>query len=132
MGFRFEFDPAKKILLARFEGRITDESFVEFYDAIRKYSAATDASAGVADLSSVTEFALSAEGIRKLAEREPAMKDHPRGDRIIVAPSVVGFGLMRMFQILGEPTRPLLQVFHTLDEAFAALGVQSSDFEPLD
>ena len=60
MGFRFEFDPAKKILLLRFEGRLTDESLAEYYRAARKYSTATDASVGIFDSSLVTGFAVSA------------------------------------------------------------------------
>ena len=53
MGFRFEFDPVHKILLGRFEGRLTDESLAEFYRAGLKHWAATDASAAISDYSSV-------------------------------------------------------------------------------
>ncbi|MGO9576966.1 MAG: hypothetical protein ACLPTQ_21865 [Terriglobales bacterium] len=131
MGFRFEFDPANKILLMRFEGPLTDESLAELYRAIRTYSIATDARAGIWDYSSVTEIAVSAEHIRQLASQEPAMPDATRRPRIIVAPTAVGFGLSRMFQIAGESKRPLLRVVRTLDEAFAALDIQSPHFEPL-
>ncbi len=51
--------------------------------------------------------------------------------RIIVAPGAVAFGLSRMFQMLGESTRPLLEVVRTMDEALTALGIQSAHFEPL-
>jgi len=115
----------------RFEGRLTDESAAEFYEAVRKYSTVTDARAGIVDFSSVTEFALSAEFIRQMAGREPAMPHATKRPRFIVVPDTLGFGLARMFEIIGEPTRPRLEVVHTLDEAFAALGVQSPHFEPL-
>jgi hypothetical protein len=131
LGYRFEFDPVNKILLMRVEGRLTDESLAELYRTALEYWAATDASAGISDYSSVTEFAVSAEFIRELANQDPAMTDPTRRPRIIVAPTTVGFGLSRMFQSVGEPTRPLLQVVHTLEEAFSALGVQSPHFEPL-
>jgi len=42
------------------------------------------------------------------------------------------YGLMRMFQISGELSRPLLHVVRTVDEALAALGVKSAHFDPLD
>jgi hypothetical protein len=132
MGFRFEFDPANKILLFRCEGRLTDESLAEYYRAARKYSTATDASVGIFDSSLVTDFAVSSEFIRALANQEPAMPDAFKRLRFIVAPTTVGFGLARMFQTLGEPTRPLLKVVHTLDEALAALGIQSPQFELLE
>jgi hypothetical protein len=32
--------------------------------------------------------------------------------------------------MLGESTRPLLEVVRTLDEAMTALGIQSPGFEP--
>ena len=132
MEYRFEFDPVNKILLFRAEGVLTDESLAESYRAIRTYSTATGASMGIMDLSSVTEFAVSTEFVRQLATQEPAMPDPAIRPRVIVAPDTVGFGLSRMFQLLGEPTRPLLNVVHTLDEALAALCVQSPHFEPLE
>lgn len=43
LGFRFEFDAANKILLGRFEGRLTGESVAESYSATQEHSIATDA-----------------------------------------------------------------------------------------
>ena len=127
---RFEFNPVHKILLARFEGRIADESLAESYATNQKYAIATDASVNIADYSSVTEIGVSTAFIRHLANRAPVLAE-PTRPRFIVVPTSVGLGLARMFQILGEPTRPLLQVVHTLDEALAALGIQAPHFEPL-
>jgi len=130
--FQFGFDPATKILLVRVEGRFTDESGRELYKAIRKYSVATNAPAGILDLSSVIEFALSDEFIHRWARGEPAMPDAMRRSRIIVVPDTFGYGLARIFGLLSEPTNPLLQIVHTIDKAFSALGVQSPHFEPLE
>ena len=129
MGFWFEFDPGNRVLLVRIEGRLTDELLAEAYRMVRKQSTATDPRAGIVDLSSVTGVALSAAFLREIARQEPAMVDATR-PRIIVAPTAVVFGLARMFQMLGESTRPLLEVVRTLDEALAALGIQSPGFEP--
>jgi len=132
MAFRVEFDPENKILLVRFEGLVTDESVSEFYQAIREYWTAADASMGIVDFSSVTEFALSINLVHTLARQEPCMPDATSRPRLIIAPKAHIFGLARMFQILGEPTRPLLSVVHTMDEALAALGVHSPHFEPVE
>jgi hypothetical protein len=132
MAFRFEFDSVNKILLGRFEGKLTDESLAEFLRAVRQYSTATDASAGIGDYSSVTEFAVSSEFIRHLARQEPAMLDATRRPRIIIVSATVGFGIGRMFQIVGEPKNPLLEVVHSMDEALAALGAQCPHFETLE
>jgi hypothetical protein len=131
VAFKFEFDPANKILLGRFKGRLTNESLAEFSAAIRKYSIATDARAGIWDFSSVTEFTATSESIRELGRQEPAMPDAANRPRFIVAPAVFIYGLARMFQIVGSDTRPLLHVVRSMDEALADLGVPSPHFEPL-
>ncbi|MFZ0814726.1 MAG: hypothetical protein WAM78_04365, partial [Candidatus Sulfotelmatobacter sp.] len=71
MAFRFEFDSVNKILLARFEGQLTNESAAEYHDALGKNWRATDARAGIWDLSGVTDFAVSADFLRSLAQRKP-------------------------------------------------------------
>jgi hypothetical protein len=132
MPYRAEFDPANGILLMRVEGRITEESLTQIYQAVHTYSIATDARAGIWDWSSTTEVAVSAEFIRQLARQGPAMPDATNCPSIIVAPTMLTFGISRMFQSLGGSTRPLQKVVHTMDEALAELGVQSPHFEPLD
>ncbi len=132
MAYRFEFDSANRILLLRFEGPLTNESLVEAYNAIRKYSNATDAKAGIWDFSSVTEVNVTSDVVRSLAKREPAMPDATILPRIVVAPAAHVFGIARMFQLVGESTRPLLTVVRGMDEALTALAVQSPHFEPLE
>jgi len=131
MGSQFEFDPVNKVLLARFEGRLTDAALGEFFQTGLKHWAATDARAVISDYTSA-EWAVSAEFLRQLANQEPAVKDPSKRPRIVVASSTVGFGLSRMFQIVGERKRPLLRVVRTLDEAYAELGIESPHFEPLE
>jgi len=131
MAYRFEFDRVNKILLIRFEGRVTDELLAEGYRAAQEYATSMDARASIMDCSSVTEFAVSAERIRQMADQEPVLAD-PTCPRFIVAPATHIFGLARMFQIAGQDTRPQLRVVRTMDEALAALGIQSPHFEPLE
>jgi hypothetical protein len=134
MGYRFEFefDSTHKILLARFEGQLTNEAAEEYHNALGKNWRVTGARAGIWDLSAVAEFAVAADFLRNLAARKPitpGLINHPR---FIVVPVTAGYGLMRMFQISGELSRPLLHVVRTVDEALAELGVKSAHFEPLD
>jgi hypothetical protein len=131
MALRLEFDPVNKILLGRLDGRLTDELLSEAYDTARKYAVATNASMGIWDTSSVTEFAVSSGFVRSLASRKPIIEDAKRL-RIVVAPKIEAYGLFRMFQLAGESTRPQLTIVHTIDEALALLGVQSAHFEPLE
>ncbi len=132
MDFRFEIDPRNRILLVRVKGRLTDELLGEIYQRVRTHTRAVDVRAGIVDFSSVNDWALSSEFLRELAKQEPAMADSARRRLILVAPAAVGFGLARMFQMLGESTRPLLEVVRTLEQALAALGAQSAEFEPFE
>jgi hypothetical protein len=132
MAFRFEFDPVNKILLARVDGRVTDELLKQLCSAARKYWAATNAHAGIGDYSSVTEFDLCNELVRALPKQKSPMPDATTSPLVIVMPMMVGYGLARMYQIVGETTLPLVNVVHTMDEALAALGVQSAHFELLE
>jgi hypothetical protein len=132
MEYRFEFDPVNKILLLRVEGRVTDESFTEGYWAVRKYSTDTDASAGIWDLSPVTDFAVSPDFIRRLVDWGPAMPNATKRPRFLVAPAMVGLGVSRLFEIAGEHENPLFRIVLSLNEALAALGVQFPHFAPLE
>ena len=131
MGYRFEFDRVNEILLARVEGRFTDELLADYYGAAQKYWSATGPKKGILDLSSVTELALSTDFVRQLANREP-VGDATATLRVIVAPTTLQFGLSRTFQTLSERARPMLVVVHTIEEAYLVLGVQSPHFEPLE
>jgi hypothetical protein len=130
--FRFEFDSVNKILLLRFEGRLTDELVTEIHRTALIHWAATGARAGISDYSSVTEFPLSAEVVRTLARHGAPMPEPTEHPLFIVMPSITGYGLARMYQIVGELTQPLVNVVRTVDEALAALGVQSAHFETLE
>jgi len=131
MSYRFEFAPKDRILRCSFDGLVTDESLLEYYGQVGKYVAHTKSRAGILNLSSVTSFEASLETVRSLARSSPAMVDVSL-PRFIIAPAAHIFGIARMFQVLGEDSRPGLQVLRTLDEAYAALGVTDPEFEPLE
>jgi hypothetical protein len=131
MGYQFEFDPVNKLLLLRFEGRLTEELVADIGHAAQEHWAATDAKMGIADFSKATEVAISTEFLRQFANREPA-GDTAKYPRVVVAPNTLQFGLARMFQVVGERTRPSLHVVRTMNEAFDTLGVQSPHFDPLE
>jgi hypothetical protein len=123
--------PRTKVLLFHSEGQLTDESLAAYSRTIRKNWIATGAEAGIWDFSAVTEFSVSTDFIRWLARQEPTLA-HASRARVIIASDAVGFGLSRMFQLAGEPARPLLHVVRTLNEALAVLKVEFPKFEPLE
>jgi len=130
MAYRFEFDPATRILQCRFEGRVTDDGLTDFYRQAAEFVEALNPRGGLVDFSAVTFFDVTVETIRRLAKSAPAMPEssHPR---IIVAMSSHVFGMARMFEFEGEGTRPNLHVVRSLDEALAILGANKPEFEPV-
>jgi hypothetical protein len=123
-----EFDQVNKIALIQVEGLLTEESLEALYEANQKHCSATNARVAIVDLSSVSESALSSGFVQRLANQKPAKAD-VKCLCFIVAPEGYVYGLCRMFQLWGESRRPLLQVVHTLDEVFAAIGIRSPSFE---
>jgi hypothetical protein len=130
MPYSFDFDSKNDILRCRLHGRVTDETLKEFFRTGAEYAVRTHPSVGVVDLSEVTSFEASAEAIEEVARSKPVLRA-PNLRRIIIAPSPEVYGMMRMFEIHGEETRPNLLVVRAERDAWATLAVLSPRFEPL-
>ena len=128
--FYFEFDPANKIVHAKFHGEVTDESIKDFYRAAASLAAATDFRGSIADFSGATSFHVTRDAISELAALPPADPSVSR-PRVIVAPNTLIFGLARMFQAIGKATRPNLHIVRNLAQAFVLLGVVTPQFQPI-
>ncbi len=130
MPCHFEFESANRILRCRLDGPVSDDSFRECYRVLGKYAAFTSPSGGILDMSAVTSFAVSPETVRELAALRPAFPDM-NAPRVVVAPSTQVFGLARLFELAGQDTRPNLHIVRTLREAYAILGIQAPNWQPL-
>jgi len=130
MSYYFEFDATNRVLRGTFTGRVTDEEVMTFYRLAGEYAAQLNPSAGIVDLAEVASFEVSVQTMRQLAKSPPAMpeRSHPR---VIVAVSPHIFGMARVFEFEGESTRPNLHVVRTREEAWAIIGVQEFEFEPV-
>ena len=129
MGFVMDFDARNNILRVTLKGRVTDAILLESYATAARYAASHPPCRGIADFSEVTEFEVSGTAIKQLAGSSPAI---PTGYmRVCVAPLDFIFGMVRMFQILGEDTRPDLRTVRTMDEAHRLLGIESPEFSPV-
>ena len=131
MTIRFEFDAVNRILLARIDGRLTEEGLADLCRAIRRYSVVTHARSAIFDFTSVIKFDISSEFIRQLSRREPAMLSVQEKPSVVIAPQTHAFGLARMFQILSEQTRPLFNVVRRMDEALGVLRAEAPEFKPV-
>jgi hypothetical protein len=124
-----EFDAKNNVLRGTVHGPMTGAALLDFYAAATKYMESHPPCRGILDFSQVTEFEVSPHAIRQVAAAPPAF---PAGYmRVIVVPIEFIFGLARMFQMLGEKTRPDLHVVRTLDEAYRLLKIESPEFRPV-
>jgi hypothetical protein len=130
MPYAFDFDSANRILRCRLNGQVDDEVLKDFFQAGSRLAVRTQPAAGVVDLSEVTSFEVSTPAIKALAKSTPVLND-PDLRRVVIAPSPGIYGMMRMFEMEGEATRPGLQVVRSEREAWAILAVRNPQFEPL-
>jgi len=113
------------------EGELTDDLVREADVGIRKHLSERNPLVHIVECSSVTKFSMSAESVRYLARREPALKG-VNCRRFFVMPSTVGFGIARMFQIAGDPHYDSVTIVRSLDEVPPMLNGGAPQFEPLD
>jgi hypothetical protein len=132
MPYSFYFDLGNRIVLARFEGRVTDELLTNFQRVgARKVVAAVDFRGTIIDFSEIDAFEVTAETVRVLAWEQPIDPDSSR-PRVMVAPEDHVFGICRIFASHGEDTRPNLHIVRSMDHAYAILSVAKPQFEPLE
>lgn len=130
MAYHFDFDPIHRIARFRLEGHFSDESLREYYAAATRFATLTNPAGGLFDASGVTSFDVSPKTVHELASLPPNIADQ-RVPRVVIAPAPAVYGMLRMFEIVGERTRPNLHIVHTEREALAILGVDNPRFEPV-
>jgi hypothetical protein len=132
MPYSLEFAPTQRIFRARFDGTVTFETLREFFGETSKFVLERGGSLiGIVDFSNVTTFDLSPQDVRELAILPPVIQDR-EALRFIIAPSPAIFGLARMFELLGQETRPNLHVVRSPKEVWVILGFDEPKFEPID
>jgi hypothetical protein len=128
----WDFDPTHQILRSTFVGKVNDEDLLNHQRMAALLVEILDPRAAIIDFSRVDSFDATPAGLRRLAKLPPPM---PKADRprVIVAPQDYVLGLVRIFQIEGETTRPNLHVVRTVSEAWRIIGADESKarFEPV-
>ena len=128
MGYVLDFDAKNSLLRVSVEGRVTDAILWDAYTTVASYIETHGPCRAIVNVSAVTKFDVSSSAIRELTRRTPAI---PKGYmRVFVAPLDSMYGMVRMFQILTELTRPELHVVRSVDEAYRLLRVESPEFGP--
>jgi len=130
VGFRFEFDSARRILLINMEGEISDSVIRQLDGAVRKHVSEKKPDVQIVDCSGITKFAMSSDFVRHLGKRKPSAYAL-QARRLIIAPTPVSFGLARMYQMAGEPQHSGVIIVRSMKEALSELGIEQATFEPL-
>ncbi len=129
MPHHFEFDHAQRVLLVVVEGEINDAEIMAIDEEMREQIARMQPAAGISDLSGVSAFSVSAQVMRSVALQDaPYPQETPR---FIVAPTDVLYGMSRMYELVADRPRGMLQVVRNREEAFAQLGASNLKFEVL-
>lgn len=116
-----EFDSNRKLARVTFHGCVDDNTIVESYKRMGQAASAYRPDTAILDFSDVSSFDVTPATIRQLASLPPNLPDpHPR---CVVTPQDLIFGMVRMFQILGEEKRKNLQVVRSMTEAYKVLGI---------
>ena len=130
MHLRFEFAAGPRVLRGILEGVLDDDAMRHAYEQVKRYVRATEPEAGIWDMTGVTEFAVSPGTIRDIGRTPPAFGP-VTAPRFIVAPSDLAFGMARIFQAVGDESRPHLQVVRSLEEVYEQLKIAPPKYEPV-
>jgi len=129
VGFTLEFDGKNGVVRLTLDGILTDEILSNSYAALAKFVSSHGPCRAISDATKVTKFYVSSAAVRELARSAPAV---PVGYmRVFVAPRDELYGMARMFQILGDKTRPDLHVVRTLEDAYRLLKIEAPEFVPV-
>jgi hypothetical protein len=113
-------DSRRKLVVTTYAGLVTDHDVARQISEIARNAPYDDEYRAITDFTQVTQFEISSEQIRSVAESRSPLE---RAQRVMVAPSDEAYGTSRMFQMLAGRTRPNISVVRTLEEAYKVLGI---------
>ena len=129
MGTFLSVDASKRVLFVRFEGVVTDELLLQRYQQALQWNAVHRYESAIADCTAIDSTQVSASGISRIADHAPIIPKEIQRTAVLVTPQDAVFGLARMFQMLGSPTRDMVHVVRTMAEAYRLIGVECLDLQ---
>jgi hypothetical protein len=126
MDYRIDLDPRHSVIRATITAAVlTHELAEECCQSVGRIASRGGPYAAIWDLSGVTGTTASANDVRSRALSPPAV---PGGrTRVLVAKEPVMYGLCRMLELTRDTMGGLLQVVHSLEEAYEIVGVRPED-----
>ncbi|HWC16941.1 MAG TPA: hypothetical protein VG498_07990 [Terriglobales bacterium] len=117
-------DSRRKLVITTYSGLVTDEDVARQISEIARQAPYGGEYRAITDFTQVTQFEISTEQIRRVAESKSPLE---KAQRVMVAPSDEAYGTSRMFQTLAGHTRPNISVVRNLDEAYKVLGISNEN-----
>jgi hypothetical protein len=118
----FRLDPARRVRIATFAGRVDDDELMGAYRAqlaTPDYDPSWD---DLADLTGVEQLDVSATALRDLTSLFSGVDALGNPTRLaIIAPGDLGYGLGRMYEMMRDGAPEEVQVFRDMAEALAWL-----------
>jgi hypothetical protein len=121
-----DFDPEHRVLRLTLTGVFTEAEYLVVREDVKRFVQTDGPCHGLIDFRGVSKLDASADFVRMVAEKSPAFP--ATTIRVAVAPQPVIYGMIRMFQIIGDKTRQRFHVVKTIEEAHSLLGFPSLDF----
>jgi hypothetical protein len=115
--------PEHDLLLSRFEGELTGELLLGHYRQLVAIDAEAPLHAEVVDFRGVTGTDVTPSTLRRVGEQIAHHYPEDPGQLrcAVLAPTDLGFGISRMYEMGSSPDAIDTQVFRTLDEALSWL-----------
>jgi hypothetical protein len=121
-----DFDPEHKVLLVTLSESLTEPEYLAVREDVQRFLQIEGPCHVILDFRGISNFDASADFVRMLAEKPPTFPASKI--RVGVASQPVIYGMLRMFEIIGDKTRQQLHVVRTMEEAHSLLGFQSLAF----
>jgi hypothetical protein len=133
MGIQYVIDEHFGLVVAEARGHVEDRDLLDYAERLLADPDRTRAKHELVDLRRVDDSSeVSSAGVRRLAEFWSDRSAMMAGGRLaIIAPSEVGYGMSRMYQILRSDGPDSIQVFRQRGEALRWLDVDPDRAEEL-
>jgi hypothetical protein len=125
MGFILRCDPRARVLMITFKKVVTDNGFLAGFAAVKDFVSQRGPHHGITDFSQVESFELTNELLSELGSVAPAFPTPMR--RLVVASTPAAYVSTRIVQALRSGSSAPIEVAATINEAYAMLGMNSSD-----
>jgi hypothetical protein len=120
MAIRIDISIENRLVYVHYAGLVDDELLLGADDDLRANADFQPHFDQIADLSSAHGQDVTRQGIQSLVNRPPLFGKESR--RAIVVSNELGFGLVRMFELMRDSSAGEIRVFKDIDEAYAWLG----------